>query len=97
MITTSRRQLQVRDDLDRFLENKKYPFVRYADDFVISVKTLKEGQRIMQEVTDFLRPLKLPINEEKSQIVRQSQLTFLGYSFRGRFLYDRVREKLALT
>jgi RNA-directed DNA polymerase len=50
------------DDLDRFLEKKEYPFARYADDFVISVKTLKEGQRIMQEVTVFLKTLKLPIN-----------------------------------
>ena len=74
------------DDLDRFLEKKEYPFARYADDFVISVKTLKEGQRIMQEVTVFLKTLKLPINEEKSQVVRSSELTFLGYSFRGRFL-----------
>jgi RNA-directed DNA polymerase len=74
------------DDLDRFLEKKQYPFARYADDFVISVKTLKEGQRIMQEVTVFLKTLKLPINEEKSQVVRSSELTFLGYSFRGRFL-----------
>ena len=74
------------DDLDRFLENKNYPFARYADDFVISVKTLKEGQRIMQEVICFLQTLKLPINEEKSQIVSKSKLTFLGYTFRGRFL-----------
>lgn len=74
------------DDLDRFLENKNYPFARYADDFVISVATLKEGRRILQEVTCFLQTLKLPINEEKSQLIPTSQLTFLGYSFRGRFL-----------
>jgi len=74
------------DDLDRFLENKGDHFARYADDFFISTATLKEGKQIMQEVIDFLTTLKRPINEEKSLRVRHSQLTFLGYQFRGRFL-----------
>jgi RNA-directed DNA polymerase len=74
------------DDLDRFLENKKYPFARYADDFVISVSTFKQGRHVMQEVMGFLKTLNLPINTEKSGVVHQSELTFLGYSFRGRFL-----------
>jgi RNA-directed DNA polymerase len=74
------------DDLDQFLEKKHYPFARYADDFVISVSTFKQGQHVMQEVVAFLQTLKLPINKEKSQAVRTSELTFLGYSFRGRFL-----------
>ena len=74
------------DDLDRFLESKDYHFARYADDFVISVFCPKIGQRIMAEVTAFLETLKLPINEEKSQIVPVSKLCFLGYQFKGRFL-----------
>lgn len=74
------------DDLDRFLESKDYHFARYADDFVISVFCPKIGQRIMAEVTDFLETLKLPINEEKSQVVPVSKLSFLGYQFKGRFL-----------
>jgi RNA-directed DNA polymerase len=39
------------DDLDRYLESKGYRFARYADDFVISVKSLTEGERIKTEVT----------------------------------------------
>jgi RNA-directed DNA polymerase len=74
------------DDLDRYLEAKGYPFARYADDFVISVVSPQEGQRIMDDVKRFLTTLKLPINEEKSQIVPVSQLSFLGYQFKGRYL-----------
>jgi RNA-directed DNA polymerase len=74
------------DDLDRYLEAKGYPFARYADDFVISVVSPQEGQRIMDDVKSFLKTLKLPINEVKSQIVPVSQLSFLGYQFKGRYL-----------
>lgn len=74
------------DDLDRYLEAKDYPFARYADDFVISVASPQEGQRIMEDVKYFLVTLKLPINEEKSQVVPVSALSFLGYQFKGRYL-----------
>jgi len=74
------------DDLDRYLESKGYLFARYADDFVICTKTFTEGQRIKREVEAFLTTLKLPINEEKSQIVPMNKLCFLGYQFKGRHL-----------
>lgn len=70
------------DDLDRFLESRKHPFARYADDFVIGAKSLVEGQRIKQEVETFLHTLKLPVNQEKSQVVPMLGLNFLGYEFR---------------
>ena len=72
------------NDLDRYLENKGYRFARYADDFVISVKSLVEGERIKAEVVVFLETLKLPINEEKSQVVSIKQLSFLGFMFKGK-------------
>jgi len=72
------------NDLDRYLENKGYRFARYADDFVISVKSLVEGERIKAEVVVFLDALKLPINEEKSQVVPIKQLSFLGFIFKGK-------------
>ena len=74
------------DDLDRYLESQGYPFVRYADDFVICTKTFSEGQRIKREVEAFLNTLKLPINDDKSQVVPVGELCFLGYQFRGRHL-----------
>jgi len=72
------------DDLDRYLESKGYCFARYADDFVINVKSLAEGERIKAEVVAFLITLKLPINEEKSQVVTVRQLSFLGFMFKGK-------------
>jgi len=70
------------DDLDRYLENKGYAFSRYADDFVISVKSFSEGERIKAEVITFLETLKLPINTEKSQVVPVRKLCFLGFVFK---------------
>jgi len=72
------------DDLDRYLESKGYRFARYADDFVICANSLVEGERIKSEVVAFLKTLKLPINEEKSQVVTMKQLSFLGFMFKGK-------------
>jgi RNA-directed DNA polymerase len=74
------------DDLDRYLESQNYRFSRYADDFVISVKSLSEGERIKAEVESFLITLKLPINTEKSQVVAVRDLKFLGFIFKGKRL-----------
>ena len=70
------------DDLDRYLESQNYRFSRYADDFVIRVKSFVEGECIKAEVVDFLETLKLPINTEKSQVVQVRKLSFLGFVFK---------------
>ena len=72
------------DDLDRYLESRNYRFARYADDFVISVQSFAEGERIKAEVIVFLETLKLPINTEKSQVVSVRKLNFLGFAFKGK-------------
>ncbi len=72
------------DDLDRYLESRNYRFARYADDFVISVKSFAEGERIKAEVITFLETLKLPINTEKSQVVSVRKLSFLGFIFKAK-------------
>ncbi len=72
------------DDLDRYLESKDSHFARYADDFVISVKSFNEGERVKADVTTYLETLKLPINAEKSQVVSSKQLSFLGFVFKGK-------------
>ena len=43
-----------------------------------------EGKRIKAEVVVFLETLKLPINEEKSQVVTLRQLSFLGFMLKGK-------------
>lgn len=72
------------DRLDKELEGRGHKFVRYADDFVILVKSRRAGERVMASVRTFLtRQLKLTVNEDKSRVVHTDQLEFLGFVFKG--------------
>jgi RNA-directed DNA polymerase len=72
------------DDLDKELEQRGLPFVRYADDFVIFTKTENAAQRVYASVEHFLRErLKLTVNHDKSRIRRADGLEYVGYEFRG--------------
>ena len=76
------------DDLDKELEKRGHKFVRYADDFIILVKSQRAGERVMRSVRRFLeRRLKLKINEDKSSVAPTNQITFLGFAFKG----DKIR------
>ena len=56
------------DDLDKELEKRGHHFVRYADDFIILVKSLSAGERVMASISRFLeRKLRLTVNEKKSR------------------------------
>ena len=72
----------VLDELDRELERRGLPFVRYADDCNIYVRSERAGQRVMKSVSDFLtRKLRLKVNATKSAVARPSTRKFLGFSF----------------
>jgi RNA-directed DNA polymerase len=72
------------DDLDKELEKRGHKHVRFADDFNVYVKSERAGKRVMDSIEQFLwKKLKLPINQEKSEVVRCMQHTFLGYMFYG--------------
>jgi RNA-directed DNA polymerase len=72
------------DDLDKELERRGHRFVRYADDFIVLVKSRQAGERVKQSLQRFLeRNLKLKINQEKSQVASTNQTTFLGFTFSG--------------
>jgi RNA-directed DNA polymerase len=74
----------VLDDLDRELERRGHRFVRYADDFIILVKSQRAGQRVMVSSKRFIeRKLKLKVNEAKSQVAKTDQTNFLGFTFKG--------------
>jgi RNA-directed DNA polymerase len=69
----------VLDELDKELEQRGLHFVRYADDFVIYVKSKRAGQRVMENVKRFVtRRLRLKVNEEKSSVGRPWSSKFLG-------------------
>lgn len=56
--------------------------VRYADDFIIMVKSLSAGQRVMDSIRRFLeRELRLTVNEKKSKVGPVEECGFLGFVF----------------
>jgi RNA-directed DNA polymerase len=72
------------DDLDKELEKRGHRFARYADDFVIMVKSHSAGKRVMASICRFLaNHLKLSINQEKSKVASTNEITFLGFTFKG--------------
>ncbi len=65
------------------MEKRQHRFVRYADDFVIFVKSVRAGNRVMQSIRRFLeKTLKLTVNEAKSHVGPTDQLEFLGFTFK---------------
>jgi RNA-directed DNA polymerase len=71
------------DDFDKELERRRLRFVRYADDFLIFVKSLRSGERVAQSIRRFLeRRLKLSVNEKKSRVGPTNETEFLGFAFK---------------
>jgi RNA-directed DNA polymerase len=83
------------DELDKELERKGHKFVRYADDFIILVKSKRAGERVFSNVRKFLeRELKLEVNEAKSKVAHLDQCTFLGFQIKyGRIRWSQKSEK----
>ena len=74
----------VLDDLDKELEKRGHRFARYADDFVILVKSRRAGERVSRSLQRYLeQTLKLKVNQDKSKVAPTDQITFLGFTFRG--------------
>jgi RNA-directed DNA polymerase len=72
------------DHLDKELESRGHKFVRYADDFVILVKSECAGERVMESIRKYLtRQLKLTVNEDKSKVAKSGDISFLGFVFKG--------------
>lgn len=72
----------VLDDLDNELGKRGHYFARYANDFVILVKSQRAGKRVLKSITRFLKQrLKLQVNEEKSKVVSSRECEFLGFTF----------------
>jgi RNA-directed DNA polymerase len=69
------------DDLDRELERRGHRFARYADDFIVCVKSRRAGERVLESLEQFLaKKLRLKVNRDKSKVARADECTFLGYS-----------------
>ena len=73
------------DPLDKELEKRGLRFARYADDFLILVKSASAARRVMASITRFVETrLALVVNRQKSQAAPLTQCTFLGFAFRRR-------------
>lgn len=72
------------------LENRGLPFVRYADDALIFVKSEKAANRVMKSIVRFIEEkLGLKVNVEKSKVSRPKELKFLGFGY----YYDPKNER----
>ncbi len=91
------------NDLDWELDRRGLRFARYADDFLIFVKSRRAAERVLKSVGRFVEVrLKLVVKQTKSKAAKLSQCTFLGFRlFRGKLRWidsavtrfkDRVRE-----
>jgi RNA-directed DNA polymerase len=78
------------DDLDKELEKRGHHFVRYADDFIIMVRSMSAGRRVMASIRRFLeRRLRLKVNERKSTVGPVEECGFLGFVFvRGKIRWS---------
>lgn len=69
------------NELDKELTRRGHQFVRYADDCNIFVKSQRAGERTLKAITHFLeKTLKLTVNQEKTRVVRATEMQFLGFS-----------------
>ena len=88
----------VLNELDKELESRGLKFVRYADDCMIFVKSLRAGQRVMESITSFIeKKLRLKVNKSKSKVALYKEVKYLGFGFyystQNKQIRVRVHEK----
>jgi len=80
----------VLNELDRELEERGHRYCRWADDFLILLKSERAANRVMEGITGHLENnLHLPVNKEKSQVALVKDVPFLGFQI--------LREKIRVS
>lgn len=70
------------NELDRELERRGHPFVRYADDCMILVKSLRATERVRDSISEYIeKKLFLKVNKEKTEVGSIVGKKYLGYTF----------------
>lgn len=69
----------VLNELDQELERRTHQYCRWADDFVIFVKSERAGHRVMAGITKYIENLGLEVNKEKSRVRKFKDVEFLGF------------------
>ena len=73
------------DPLDKELERRGHRFARYADDFLVMVRSAKAAQRVMESLTTFVEGrLRLIVNRAKSKAAPLKECAFLGFQIGAR-------------
>ena len=87
----------VLNQLDWELDTRGHRFVRYADDFVVFVRSQQAGERVMHSLQRYIDDsLRLKVNTQKSAVDRPWNRTFLGFTFSRRGLKIKVSNKALL-
>ena len=75
----------VLDPLDKELEARGHRFARYADDFIVMVKSAKAGTRVLASLIRYCEGrLQLVVNRVKSRAAPLKACEFLGYRLNNR-------------
>jgi len=70
----------VLNELDQELERRGHRYCRWADDFLILVKSERAAERVMDGIVKYLEyELQLPVNKEKSKTSQIKDVPFLGF------------------
>jgi group II intron reverse transcriptase/maturase len=75
-------------ELDWELERRGHRYCRWADDFLILLKSERAARRVMEGITKYLETqLKLAVNREKSRVALVKDVAFVGFQI----LRDKIR------
>jgi group II intron reverse transcriptase/maturase len=70
----------VLNELDQELERRGLRYARWADDFVVLLKSQRSAQRVGEGITGYLEnTLGLQVNQEKSLVAPVKEVVFLGF------------------
>ena len=87
----------VLNELDQELERRGHRYCRWADDFLILLKSERAARRVMDGIVKYLEEeLNLPVNKEKSGVSEIKSVPFLGFQIlRGKIrVSNKSRVKL---
>jgi len=85
------------DPLDKELESRGHKFARYADDFIVTVRSAKAANRVLTGLIRYCEgKLQLIVNRAKSRAAPLKQCAFLGYRIdnKGKLAWtDKAQER----
>ena len=70
--------------MDKFIEESGFNFVRFADDFIVLAQNTKQLQNFLKQLEQFLKDIDLYLNQDKTYIKQAKDgFVFLGVYFKN--------------